>query len=122
NSRLITCGAPFGSSRAGREASGTHRARHPPALERRRRRQAGHLEDLLLVERIALEQRLHERVQLAAMLAQQAQRFLVAFLDDAPDLRIHEARGLLADGPGHPRPAAARVLLRVELHEAERIA
>src|SRR5690606_19161385 len=72
NSRLITCGAPFGSSRAGREASGTHRARHPPALERRRRRQAGHLEDLLLVERIALEQRLHERVQLAAMLAQQA--------------------------------------------------
>src|SRR5690606_19062943 len=41
------------------------------ALERRRRRQTRHFEDLLLVQRLVLEQRLHQRVHRLGMAREQ---------------------------------------------------
>src|SRR5690606_37246458 len=65
--------------------------------ERRRRRKAGHFEDLLLVERLALEQRRDQRIEFPAVFAQQAQRLVVALADDALYLCVDDARGLVAE-------------------------
>src|SRR5690606_31238319 len=81
-------------------------------------------EEFLLVERRALEQRLYERIELRAMLAQQAQCLLVAFVDDAKNLGIDEARRLFAErlvAAERPRPQIG-VLTPRELHHAELVA
>src|SRR5690606_29771807 len=97
---------------------------HPSALERRRGRETRDLEDFLLVERLALEQRLYERIELRAMLAQQAQCLLVAFVDDAKNLGIDEARRLFAERlvAAERRRPQIGVLTRSELHHAELVA
>src|SRR4051794_37365653 len=60
--------------------------------------QVGHLEDLLLVERLALEQRLGQGDQASAVLAQQSVGDRVAFLDDAPHLFVDQLGSRLAVG------------------------
>src|SRR5262245_10219079 len=99
--------------------------RRRPALEGRRRRQPRHCEDLLLVERLALEQRGYERVERLAVLREQPHGLHVALVDDALHLGVDDARGLLAERPIGSEAACdpeVRVRARRELHEPELIA
>src|SRR5512140_1969221 len=95
------------------------------ALQWRRRRKPGRLEDLLLAERLAREQRLHERVERLAVRAEQAQRLSMALADDALHFLVHQPRGFLADHPLAPEAANAaeiRIVARRKLDHAERVA
>src|SRR5690606_31004766 len=77
----------------------SHRSRRLrlPLFGRRRVAQPRDLEDLLLVECIALEQRGDERVELLAMRSEQPFRFGVALLDDPLHLGVDSSGGLLAE-------------------------
>src|SRR5690606_2385470 len=94
------------------------------ALRRGRPGQTRHLPDLVFVQRLALEQRLRERVQRVAVLLEQALRLLVAFADDPSDLLVHGGGRRLTVGPRRVgvHRAEERVLPRGELHHAEAVA
>jgi hypothetical protein len=54
-----------------------------------RARQAGHPQDLLLVEHLAVQQR-RQRLERGAMVSQQSYRFGLALVQDTPYLAVHE--------------------------------
>ena len=53
----------------------------------------------MLVEGLARQQRLDQRVERLPVLAEQAPRLVVALADDPQHLGVDDARGLLAEGP-----------------------
>src|SRR5438093_6337907 len=59
-----------------------------PGGARRGRAEAGDVQNLALVERLGLQERGGERDQLVAVRGEQAGRFALAFLDDAPHLLV----------------------------------
>src|SRR5207249_3320597 len=82
-----------------------------PGGARRRQAEAGDSEDLALVERLGLQERGGERDQLAAVLGEQAGRFALALLDDAPYLGVDQLGGRLAVGlalEGRREPVVVR--------------
>src|SRR4030095_6758631 len=99
-------------------------ALHGVHRQRRSRRQAGHLENLALVERLTLQQRTRELVQRTSMLAEQPRGLVVALADDPLDLEIDDARSLLAE---RLRAAIAveareiRILAWRQLHQTDAV-
>ena len=69
-----------------------------PGGARRGRAEAGDFQDLALVERLGLQERGGERDQLVAVRGEQAGRFALALLDDAPHLGVDQLGGRLAVG------------------------
>ena len=69
-----------------------------PGGVRRGRAEAGDFQDLALFERLGLQERGGERDQFVAVRAEQAGRFPLAFLDDAPHLGVDQLGGRLAVG------------------------
>src|SRR3989441_10316338 len=59
---------------------------------------AGDFQDIALFERLGLQERGGERDQLVAVRGEQAGRFPLAFLDDAPHLGVDQLGGRLAVG------------------------
>src|SRR5690606_29014518 len=94
------------------------------AFRRGRPCQARDLQDLLLVQRLAVEQRLRERVERAAVFLEQTLRLVVALADDPLHLLVHGGGRRLAIGPRAVRVHGSqeRVLPRRELHHAEAVA
>src|SRR5215210_3574807 len=74
------------------------RDRDLPVLQRRRGREARDLQDLLFVERLPLQQRLGERLELLAVFGQEPAGLVMALVDDPEHLGVHGAGGLLAEG------------------------
>src|SRR2546423_789769 len=68
-------------------------------IEAGRRRQAGDREDLLFIERLALEQRARERLELTPVSGEQSLRFGVTLRDDLEYFLIDGPRRLVAEGP-----------------------
>src|SRR5207247_11460590 len=66
-----------------------------PGGARRGRAEAGDFQDLALVERLGLQERGGERDQFVAVRAEQAGRFPLAFIDDAPNIGVDLICGLL---------------------------
>ena len=73
-------------------------------MQTRRTRQSGHLQDLLLVERLVLEERLGQCVQLRPILFQQADSFGMALPQHALDFDIDRAGRRFAIGLRHAEP------------------
>src|SRR5207247_4902337 len=69
-----------------------------PGGARRGRAETGDFQNLALVERLGLEERDGERDELVAVLGEQAGRFALALLDDAPHLGGDPLGGRLAVG------------------------
>src|SRR5205085_9675886 len=87
--------------------------------------ESGDLENRLLVEGLALEQRMRERIERLAMLVEQPLRLVVAFADDPPHFLVDELRGFLAERALtgiRRRPAQIGILARRELHHADALA
>ena len=70
---------------------------------------AGRGVGLVLVERLVLEQRLRQRIELRSVLAQQRDDFFVGLFHDAPDFGVDELLRVLRDlggtGQDGPRPS-----------------
>src|SRR2546421_4330934 len=83
------------------------------------------LEDLLLVQRLACDEGLGERLELLPVLRQKAPRLVVAFVDDAKHFGVDHARRLVAERlfrSVSARDTQVRILARRKLDEAELLA
>src|SRR5215204_633743 len=93
-------------------------------LQWRRRGEASHVQDLLLVKGLPLQQGLGQRVELPTVLREETESLFVALIHDAEYLLVYAAGGLLAEGLlARKAPSSeVRVLSRGELNRTQLIA